>query len=75
MAQVCAAIPNFLVLEFHAMDLDYWEDLVTYAGGPVIVDGAVRLSEAPGWGVELNDAVARQHVHRRMSRDFFGEPL
>ena len=75
MAQVCAAIPNFLVLEFHAMDLDYWEDLVTYAGGPVIVDGAVRLSEAPGWGVELNDDVARQHVHRRMSRDYFGEPL
>jgi len=75
MAQVCAAIPNFLILEFHAMDLDYWEDLVTYTGGPVIEQGAVRLVDAPGWGLELNDEVARQHIHTRMSRDYFGEPL
>jgi galactonate dehydratase len=75
MAHVCAAIPNFLILEFHAMDLDYWENLVTYAGGQVIQDGAVALAEAPGWGVELNDAVAKQHLHTRLSRDYFGERL
>lgn len=75
MAQVCAAIPNFLVLEFHALDLDYWEDLVTYSGGPVIEGGAVRLADAPGWGLTLNDEVARRHVHTRLSRDYFGEPL
>jgi hypothetical protein len=34
MAHVCAAIPNFLILEFHGLDVPYWEDLVTYAGGP-----------------------------------------
>lgn len=75
MAHVCAAIPNFLILEFHGMDLDYWEDLVTYAGGRVIQQGAVPLVDAPGWGVELNDAVARRNVHTRLSRDYFGEPL
>jgi galactonate dehydratase len=75
MAQVCAAVPNFLVLEFHALDLDYWEDLVTYAGGPVLEAGAVRLADAPGWGLDLNDDVARQHVHTRLSRDYFGEQL
>ena len=75
MAHVCAAVPNFLVLEFHAMDLDYWEGLVSYAGGEVIQGGAVPLAEAPGWGMELNDEVARQHLHTRLSRDYFGEPL
>lgn len=75
MAHVCAAIPNFLILEFHALNLDYWEDLVVYAGGAVIQDGAVALAEAPGWGLELNDEVARRHLHTRLSRDYFGEAL
>ena len=75
MAHVCAAIPNFLILEFHAMDLDYWEDLVVYAGGPVIQDGAVVLAEAPGWGLALNDEVAKRHLHTRLGRDYFGEPI
>ena len=75
MAHVCAAIPNFLILEFHALDLDYWEDLVVYPAGTVIQNGAVVLAEAPGWGLELDDDVARRHIHTRMSRDYFGEPL
>jgi len=75
MAHVCAAIPNFLILEYHAMDLDYWEDLVVNTGGPVIQNGAVTLTEAPGWGLELNDEVARRHLHTGMSRDYFGEAL
>lgn len=75
MAHVCAAIPNFLILEFHGLDLDYWEDLAVYAGGRVIEGGAVQLSEAPGWGLEICDEVARQHLHTRLSRDYFGEAL
>ena len=75
MAHVCAAVPNFLILEFHALGLDHWESLVTYAGGPVIQAGAVVLAEAPGWGMELNDEAARQHLHTRLSRDYFGEPI
>ena len=75
MAHVCAAIPNFLVLEFHGLDLDYWEDLVNYAGGAVIQNGAVQLTDAPGWGIEINDEVARLHIHQRMSHDYFGEPI
>jgi galactonate dehydratase len=75
MAHVCAAIPNFLILEFHGMDLDYWGDLVSYAAGDVIQEGAVPLSDAPGWGIELNDEVVRAHLHHRMADDYFGEPL
>ena len=75
MAHVCAAIPNFLILEFHAIDLDFWEDLVTYAGGRVIQNGRIPLVDAPGWGLELNDDVARRHIHHKLSQDYFGEPL
>ncbi|HEY9078021.1 MAG TPA: mandelate racemase/muconate lactonizing enzyme family protein [Anaerolineaceae bacterium] len=75
MAHLCAAISNFLVLEFHGMDLDYWEGLVKYAGGKVIQNGFIHLSDAPGWGIEINDLVARQHIHARMSKDYFGEPF
>lgn len=41
MAHVCAALPNFLILEFHGLGLAYWEDLVSYAGDRVIQAGAV----------------------------------
>ena len=75
MAHVCAAIPNFLILEFHGLDLNYWEDLVTYAAGNVIQNGVVTVTDAPGWGLEINDDVAREHIHTRLSTDYFGESM
>jgi L-alanine-DL-glutamate epimerase-like enolase superfamily enzyme len=48
---------------------------VVSASGPVIQNGAVVLSEAPGWGLELNDEVAKQHLHTRLGRDYFGEAV
>ena len=48
---------------------------MVYPAGTVIQNGAVVLAEAPGWGLELDDDVARRHIHTRMSRDYFGEPL
>ncbi|GBD15317.1 D-galactonate dehydratase family member RspA [bacterium HR26] len=68
-AHVCAAIPNFLVLEFHAMDVPWWDDLVT--GGPVIKDGFIHLTDKPGHGLELNEDVARAHL--KPGSTFFGE--
>ena len=41
-AHLCAAVANFTVLEYHAMDLTYFEDLATFAGGPVVRDGHVH---------------------------------
>lgn len=75
MAHVCAAVPNFLILEFHGMDLEYWGDLVHYAGGEVIQNGIIPLSDAPGLGIELNDDLVREHLHERMVTDYFGEPV
>jgi L-alanine-DL-glutamate epimerase-like enolase superfamily enzyme len=68
-AEVCAAIPNFLVLEYHAHEVDWWADLVD--GEPPIRDGHVRLNSRPGHGLTLNEDVARAHL--RKGHSYFGE--
>lgn len=64
-AHLCAALSNFTVLEYHALDLDYFENLVTYASGPVVRDGHVHLTEAPGFGLEVNEAALREVEHAK----------
>ena len=56
---VCAAIPNFLVLEWHWIPmLEYWRGFVNE--GEIIDRGFVTLPDRPGIGVEMNEAEARQ---------------
>lgn len=56
---VCAAVPNFLALEFHHLDHPFWYGLVEET---LIEDGHISLSEEPGLGVTLNQDLARQHA-------------
>lgn len=67
-AHLCAAIPNFLVLEFHAAHVPFWNDLIDGLEQPVIQDGFIRLPEKPGLGVKLNEEVARKYARK-------GEPF
>ena len=60
---------NFLVMEFHAQDVAWWDKLVV--GGHVIVDGFIHLDDKPGHGLTLNEDVARSHVQPGSS--FFGD--
>jgi galactonate dehydratase len=55
---IMAAVPNFLVLEFHGREITWWEDLCD-GDKPYIEDGWMAVSERPGLGVELNDEVAK----------------
>jgi len=64
-AHLCAALSNFTVLEYHALDLDFFEDLATYAAGTVVTDGHVVLTEAPGFGIDVNEEALRAHEHTR----------
>ncbi len=58
-AHVCATVPNFLVLEWHWVDYEGWDELVV-GDGPVIQNGHVVLTERPGIGLDVNDeALAR----------------
>jgi L-alanine-DL-glutamate epimerase-like enolase superfamily enzyme len=49
-----AAIPSFVALEHHGLDLPFWEGLVTGMDQPVMVDGYVKVPEKPGLGVDLD---------------------
>jgi gluconate/galactonate dehydratase len=69
-AHVCASIPNFLVLEWHAASVPFFDELVTL-GRPLIEDGYVTLPDGPGIGVELDLDVARRYA--RPGEPFFGE--
>ena len=70
-AHVCASIPNFLVLEWHAASVPFFDELLV-GGGPVIVDGHVALPDAPGIGADLDLDVARRYA--RPGEPFFDEP-
>jgi galactonate dehydratase len=57
----CAAIPNLLALEFHAMP--GWDRILT-GYRPKITDGHIDVPEGPGLGVELNESEARKYVKK-----------
>jgi L-alanine-DL-glutamate epimerase-like enolase superfamily enzyme len=58
----CAAIPNFLALEFHASQVPFWNDLVDGLPKPLIDGGFIKVPERPGLGVTLNEEVARRYA-------------
>ncbi len=59
-----AATENFIALEHHAVDIDWWEDMVTGVEKPLHVDGFARVPEGPGLGIELNLDVVKEHLGR-----------
>ncbi|HUU15946.1 MAG TPA: mandelate racemase/muconate lactonizing enzyme family protein [Sedimentisphaerales bacterium] len=59
-----AATENFVALEHHAVDIDWWEDMVTGIEKPLHVDGFARVPEGPGLGIELNLDVVKEHLGR-----------
>ena len=48
----CATVPNAFVLEYHARDVDWWDDLHTST--PLIEDGRIQVPENPGLGLQLD---------------------
>jgi len=55
-----ACLANFSVLEYHALAVDWWDDLL--AGDPLIEDGSIAVPEAPGLGIDLDEAVVAEHA-------------
>ncbi|MEZ5355139.1 MAG: mandelate racemase/muconate lactonizing enzyme family protein [Bryobacteraceae bacterium] len=59
-AHVCAAMPNFLILELGFGEVPWRADLIY---PPESFDkGRMALSDRPGLGIEINEKVARQHA-------------
>lgn len=59
-AHVCASVPNFLIIEFHWLHREYWTTITTDKTD-IIQDGYIALSDRPGIGVELDEAVAKHY--------------
>jgi gluconate/galactonate dehydratase len=59
-----AATENFLALEFHSVDVPWWDDVAKGLPKPLVKDGYIEVPDKPGLGIEsLNDEVLAEHIH------------
>ncbi len=59
---LASTLRNFIVMENHAVDMPWWNDLVLGLPKPIIQDGYISVPTAPGLGVELNEPVIKEHL-------------
>ncbi len=59
-AQVAAAIPNSLAVEYHSYELGWWEDLVEE--DDLIQGGRMPIPEKPGLGLTLDLDAVEEHM-------------
>jgi D-xylonate dehydratase len=59
-AQVAAAIPNSLAVEYHSYELGWWEDLVEE--DDLIEGGRMAIPEEPGLGLTLDLDAVEDHM-------------
>jgi L-alanine-DL-glutamate epimerase-like enolase superfamily enzyme len=64
-----ASMPNLLALEWHAASVPFFDELVRDGSGPIIVNGRVRVPDAPGLGIDLDEDVA--YRYRKPGEAFF----
>lgn len=57
----CATMRNFLIMEYHSLDIPWWEDLADY-NRPLVKNGFIEVPEGAGFGIGLNEKVARKHL-------------
>ena len=58
-AHVAAAIPNFLVLEWHGASVPFFDSMAKE--GAVIQAGAVAVGDRPGLGVTLDERALEKY--------------
>jgi L-alanine-DL-glutamate epimerase-like enolase superfamily enzyme len=62
-AHVAAATENFMALEYHSVEVPWWEDIQVGLPKPIVKDGYITLTDKPGLGIDdLNDELLMQHL-------------
>ncbi len=62
-AHVAVATENFMALEYHSVDVDWWDDIVTGLPKPLVKDGFIEVPDKPGLGIDtIVDEVIAQHL-------------
>ena len=58
-AHLCATVPNVRVMECEIEDVPWKDEVVTTV--PVIKDGALKIPDGPGWGLDLDEEEIAKH--------------
>ncbi len=58
-AHLCAAIPNYRIMEFEVDDVPWKSDFLTHP--PVVEKGELVVPMRPGWGAEIDEEAIRAH--------------
>lgn len=61
---MAATIKDMLAMENHAVDIPWWGDLVRGPEKPIVNRGFITVPDTPGLGVELNEAVVKEHIRK-----------
>lgn len=62
-AHVAVATENFMALEYHTVDVPWWDDIVTGLPKPLVKDGFITVPDKPGLGIDdIVDEVIAQHL-------------
>lgn len=59
---LCAALPNFEILEYQWGEADWRRDLIT--APETFQEGNIAVNNQPGFGIELNERVLGEHMLR-----------
>lgn len=61
---MAATFKTMLAMENHAVDIPWWDDLVTGVGKPIVNKGYITVPDTPGLGIELNEPVIKEHIRK-----------
>ena len=62
-----AAMQHVLALEFHSVDVPWWQDMVNGLPKPLIQNGYIQVPNTPGLGIEsLNEELLREHINPKI---------
>jgi L-alanine-DL-glutamate epimerase-like enolase superfamily enzyme len=57
-----AALASLMAVEHHALDVPWWTDIVTGIDKDYLEAGYVKVPDAPGLGIDLNEEVIRERL-------------
>ncbi len=57
---VASTVPNAFALEWHAREVDWWDDL--HQGDALVQDGAILVPETAGLGIDIDPSVVNDHL-------------
>ncbi|MCC8059303.1 MAG: mandelate racemase/muconate lactonizing enzyme family protein [Clostridiales bacterium] len=58
-----AAMQHVMAVEFHSIDIPWWQDIAVGITKPLIQNGYIRVPDTPGLGIEsLNEELIAEHI-------------